>query len=138
MVDYIAQHHHVNTNNYIDMTRQLYMGFGWGELPDPAGEHVQGTLTTRVNHGRWLIDCPTCRAAQFAEFSSLFFMCVECANRDNDGKWYAVIIPSNYEEIESALLARTMGINPAHSPTRNWDPSETVEDLLKENELYGS
>jgi len=64
-------------------------------------------------------------------------MCVECANKDNDGKWWALSIPANYREIEAALLARPMGVNPGNSPTRSWDPSETVEELLEENKING-
>ena len=137
MADFIAQHHHTTPDDYIGMVRRLYMGFGWGTLEDPAGDNIGGNLTIRVNHGRWIIDCPTCRAAQVAEFESPYFMCVECANKDNDGKWWALSIPANYRAIEAALLARPMGVNPGNSPTRSWDPTETVEELLEENKING-
>ena len=137
MADFIAQHHHVNQDGYLTMVERLYMGFGWGPLPRPEGANIVGELPARVNHGRWLIDCPHCRAAQVAEFENPVFMCVECANGGNNGHWYAVAIPGNYQEIETVLLARPMGVNPADSPTRNWEPGETVETLLAENQHNG-
>ena len=135
MADYITQHHHVNPENYLSAVERLFMFNGWGNLPAIEDANIVGTVAARVNHGRWLMDCPSCTAAHVADFDYQVFMGVECGNAANDGKWFGVIFPANAEDIEAALLARPVGLNPARSPNRNWEITETVDDLLAQNSL---
>jgi hypothetical protein len=46
-------------------------------------------------------------------------------------RWRPVTLPSDVEAIEGALVVR-----PDRS-TRNWQPGETVDDLLRENREHG-
>jgi hypothetical protein len=97
--------------------------------PTADGPAVQA----RVNHGRWLADCPTphCRNACYVDPADPRFLCVECVNPLAEGRWLPVEFPDDRDEIEAALLARPV---PA---TRNWTPGETVEQLRAENAEEG-
>jgi hypothetical protein len=91
-----------------------------------AGQFV-GTVEARVEHGRWLVDCPVdgCAGAQLASDSDRRFVCVECAAGPFEVEW-----PLDRDEIEAALNVRP-------APNRNWLPGETVADLLAENAERG-
>lgn len=85
-----------------------------------------------VNEGRWIVDCPDCSGAQYANRSDRRFMCNECANVTIGGLWRPVVWPpaKTEQSIEKALAPR---------PPRNahWLPGETVADLLAENVEHG-
>lgn len=83
---------------------------------------VAGSLPVFVNHGRWMVLCP-CGSAQLASRSDRRFFCVDCGN----STWVKVSWPEDEREIE-----RVLGYRP-DPRTRNWDPSQTVEDLRREN-----
>lgn len=84
-----------------------------------------GDIAVRVNHGRWIVDCPVegCSAAQLASDTDHRFVCVECAAGP-----YRVVWPEEREAIEQVLEGRPQ-------PARNWEPGETVDDLHAENEV---
>jgi len=117
--------------------RRMYMRMGFGPLPDPTEDNTSGTVAARINHGRWLVDCPGCNSALVVDLSQPVFMCVECGNATNDGKWFQVTLPRNRRALEAELLQRPFGRNPADAPTRNWEPGETVADLRRENAEHG-
>jgi hypothetical protein len=79
-----------------------------------------------ANHGRWVVECPTCHGAQLAVRTDPRFMCVNCGNASVGGVWRPVIWPKDHPEIEAILDARPM------PHTRNWAPGETVKDLRRE------
>jgi hypothetical protein len=81
-------------------------------------------LAARVNHGRWLVDCPYCSGAELADRDDPRFFCLSCYNAGAGGAWLPVQFPGGREGIESALLERKQ------AETRNWVPGETVIDLL--------
>ena len=120
------------------MVRRMYMGMGFGQLPDPTEDITSGQVAARINHGRWLVDCGGCNSALVVDLSAPVFMCVECGNTANDGKWLAVTIPTNRKAIETELLKRPWnGRNPAEAVNRNWSPGETVAMLKRENTDHG-
>jgi ribosomal protein L37AE/L43A len=135
--DYIVQHNDLQ-QPYLTMVTRMYMGMGFGQLPDPTEVNTTGTVAARINHGRWLVDCPGCNSALVVDLGQPVFMCVECGNAANDGKWFAVTVPSNRKAIETELLKRPWnGRNPAEAVNRNWEPGETVAALKQENTEHG-
>ena len=118
--------------------RRMYMGMGFGPLPEPASGNTSGEVAARINHGRWLVDCPGCNSALVIDLSQPSFMCVECGNAANGGKWFKVTVPTDLAAIETELLKRPMnGRNPAEAVNRNWEPGETVATLKQENADHG-
>ena len=114
------------------------MGMGFGQLPAPTADNVSGEVAARINHGRWRVDCPGCNSALVISLSDLVFMCVECANAGNEGKWFRVTIPANRKAIETELLKRPWnGRNPAEAVNRNWEPGERGAVLTSENNSHG-
>ena len=139
--DYIVQHQDLQPEDYLVMVRRMYMGMGFGSLPDPTEDNTSGTVAARINHGRWLVDFPGCNSALVVDLSQPVFMCVECGNAGNagnEGKWFQVTVPTNRKAIEAELLKRPWnGRNPADAKNRNWEPGETVAALKKENTEHG-
>ena len=136
--DYIVQHQDLQPEPYLTMVRGMYMRMGFGPLPDPTEANISGEVAARINQGRWLVDCPGCNSALVVDLSQPVFMCVECGNAANDGKWFQVTIPTNRKAIEAELLKRPWnGRNPADAKNRNWEPGETVATLKQENTDHG-
>lgn len=100
-------------------------------VPTPP-ETIGGEVRAVVNHGRWLVECPTswCEAAQLAFRNDQRFFCHNCHNIEADGHWLKVIWPRNAAEIERVLDARSRPEN------RNWTPGETLAQLRAENEQW--
>ncbi len=92
-------------------------------------EGTQGQVIARVNHGRWIANCPFCAGAELVEPGEIFF----CLGADPDGGMakngnhpMAVVFPENRAEIEQALQARPI-------ENQNWESGETISDLVAEN-----
>ena len=138
MADYIVQHQDLQPDPYLVMVRNMYMRMGFGALPEPSEDNMSGEVAARINHGRWLVDCPGCNSALVVDLTELVFICVECGNNHNDGKWLRVTIPRNRKAIEDELLKRPWnGRNPAEAVNRNWEPGETLTMLKQENTDHG-
>ena len=136
--DYIVQHKDLQPEPYLAMVERMYMGMGFGPLSEPTAGNTTGEVAARINHGRWLVDCPGCNSALVIDLGQPVFMCVECGNAANDGKWFAVTVPGNRKAIEAELLKRPMnGRNSADAKNRNWEPGETVATLRQENSDHG-
>ena len=86
-------------------------------------------LEARIEYSRYVVDCPNCNSAEFAFEDKLFF-CSQCHNSDIEGKARKVKMPKDRKKIEEILLKRSI-------KNRHWFPSETVEDLEKENLKMG-
>ena len=137
-MDYIVQHQDLQPEPYLVMVRRMYMGMGFGALYEPHAGNTSGEVSARINHGRWLVDCAGCNSALVVDLSEPVFMCVECGNNHNDGKWFKVIVPQDRAAIEAELLKRPWnGRNPAEAVNRNWEPGETVATLKQENFDHG-
>lgn len=87
-------------------------------------------IEVRVNHGRWIADCPFCSGAQMASFTDPRFLCADCGNINVGGKWIRLVWPGDARGIEVALLVRS-------EPNRNWRPGETIAALRNENAQHG-
>ena len=84
-----------------------------------------GTTDARVDHGRWIVDCPTrCGEASPVMDSDLRFVCVNCGVGP-----YLVVLPPERDGIEAALDVRPV-------ENRNWFPGESVGDLRKETNRH--
>lgn len=86
-------------------------------------------LEARIEHARYIIDCPNCNSAEFAFEDKLFF-CSICSNSNVEGKILKVKMPKERKEIES-ILSKRLIVN------RHWLPNETVSDLRKESLKMG-
>lgn len=85
------------------------------------------TVLVRVNHGRWLVDCPWCNGAQVASITDRRFVCADCFNAPVQGHPLRTAWPSDElrAEIEAEMQLRS-------DPARNWMPGETMDDLITE------
>jgi hypothetical protein len=84
----------------------------------------------RVNHGRWLFDCPDCRAKGTPASSNATpgldtVVCLTC------GGEFPASFPAERAEIERLLLLRPS------KEHRNWETAEPVDDLRAENVAHG-
>jgi hypothetical protein len=87
-------------------------------------------LDARICHGMIICECPDCKGAEIVWLKELFFMCSSCFNARVHGKWRKVKIPKNLDLIIATLERRPVHLN------RNWDSTETLDDLIKENEIH--
>lgn len=85
-------------------------------------------LEARIEHARWIVDCPNCNSAEFAFEDKLFF-CSLCKNSNIGGKVRKVKMPKDRKQIEAILEKRPI-------KNRHWYPNETIADLEKENKLH--
>jgi hypothetical protein len=102
-------------------------------MPDDARRgDAASALAVRVNHGRWVIDCPDCGGAQLACRTDPRFFCTDCGNAAVGGAWRPVRWPADAAGVEAALGARPLGL-------QNWTEDEPVGLLRAENaHLRGS
>lgn len=84
-----------------------------------------------VNHNRWIVDCPDCRAAVYIWLDAPAMLCSECWNASIGGKYRRVILPKDVAGIAAALMERPLPQN------RNWRPGETVAMLRADNQQHG-
>jgi hypothetical protein len=82
-------------------------------------------VEARINHGRWIFDCD-CGSGVAADPTFSAGYCFGCGAIHTN-----VIFPEDRQAIEQALLARKRTEN------RNWNPGETVEELLADNTEHG-
>lgn len=88
--------------------------------------------TLRIDQNRMIADCPDCGGAvyQWRDGPHLL-LCPDCWNGAIGGRWRPVTVPANLAEIETILLARPLPAN------RNWHPTETLDDLRRQNAENG-
>ena len=102
-------------------------------LPDPpplTDVSEADPLPARVYRGQWIVDCP-CRGAGFVWVAEPITWCGSCGNRALGGSWRRVELPEDRAAIEVVLLERP------DPDTRNWEPGETVAELIGENAANG-
>ena len=83
-------------------------------------------LEARIEHARFIVDCPNCNSAEFAFEDKLFF-CSLCKNSDIQGKVRKVKMPKDRKQIEAILSVRPI-------KNRHWT-NESLQELAKENDL---
>lgn len=94
-------------------------------FPDDGTDEASAYV--RVDYGRWIVDCPFCPQAQYADPDDRRFMCVGCWNEQVGGRWVPVVWPDDPTGIEALLKPRL------HDHTRAWNPHETKADLERQN-----
>ena len=97
-------------------------------IHEPASDEVAGApVEVRVNHGRWVVECPGvgCGDAQVASRDDHRFFCITCGNPFVAGRWVATVWPDDVDGIDAALSVRP-------ETFRNWH-GESVDDLLRDN-----
>ena len=135
MADFIVEHESWHKASLETLVRDAMKNNGLG-APPPLS-HVQNKLWAEVNHGRWIVTCPSrCGGAIIVSSHQPLFLCPDCGSSENGGKWYNVIFPANKEAIEKLLLKRP-AFNPMRAANRNWKPDESVSDLEWENQERG-
>jgi hypothetical protein len=91
-----------------------------------AHEHIVTThLFARIEHGRWIADC-ACGSGVNVQPGWPEARCLGCGAVYSD-----VVFPLNRAAIEAVLVKRPGLAN------RNWWPSESLEDLERENDAHG-
>lgn len=90
-------------------------------IGEEASQHVKAE--SRVEWGRWLIDCPFCAGAVLLDPEEPRTYCLSCFNAEVGHRWVEVDVPGEYEAIVAALEA--LPENLAH-----WRPGQTIEQLL--------
>jgi ribosomal protein S27AE len=93
----------------------------------PSGDPV-GEVTARVNHSRWLADCPDCSGAMLLRQGQTRFVCGNCLNVAVDAP-RRVVWPD--DDPTGPLSVRPV------PEVRNWGPPEQVADLVAENRERG-
>ena len=136
MTDAIITHEDWQEAAYLYFLAKHYFKHGHGQMPPP--DRIAGKLQAIVNHGRWLVECPTvgCGGAVIVSRKVLIFMCPYCANVSNGGQWYQVEFPQECQQIEVELLKRP-ALSPIQAANRNWQLGETIEQLKAENKRMG-
>ena len=96
--------------------------------------HHQGVMIeaahvpARVDHGRWLVQCPTCSSARLAH-PDRGFWCAHCGNPTARGHDLVIDWPARILTIELILSFRPI-------ENRWWFPGETIEELAAENAAH--
>jgi hypothetical protein len=95
----------------------------------PLIRRAEYVVSARVNWSRWLTDCPNphCHGADMLDRHAPMFQCVLCGTVA-DVIWPS---PEMVYGIERLLMMRPDEI------TRNWQPGETLVDLVMENGAHG-
>ncbi len=81
-----------------------------------------------VNHGRWIAKCRWCDSGMYTHPKWKVAFCAECGARYREGK---VVFPAEAEKIEKLLCRRI------RRDQQNWEPPQSVEDLVDENRKLG-
>lgn len=74
--------------------------------PVPSGVDASRTAYARLDHGRWIVQCPECSSAQLAASTDPRFYCIECGN-SGTGAWLPVIWPDDRLAVETEALGRS-------------------------------
>ena len=105
-----------------------------GRPPEPR----EGTLKPYVNWGRWVADCPACRAGIALVPGNDEACCMECGSL-----FSGVSFPRNRGAVEALLQERVewgqgVGLTSQEIWSKvNWYPeSERAEDIRAQNELH--
>jgi hypothetical protein len=89
-------------------------------LPYDAKVAPKVTATARVNHGRWLADCPFGCGGSMDVSPGLTYWCGTCGNLPVGGQCVKVDWPKDLEQIEDVLILRP------DKATRNWEPGKLI------------
>ena len=144
-IDDIKTHEDIQNVSFLSFIQKAWNdSIGAGRIasdrsfPDPDADTVN-TVAARIVWNRWIVDCITCNSATICSRVTLRFICPDCGSPENDYQWYAITYPENWKEIHAVLLERPKPLAGNYaSPSRNWDPSESVAELKAENDKQGN
>lgn len=104
-----------------------YRAWYLGAIVDRGGEAwtTNRKAVARVNHGRWIADCPWCETGMQTRPDWGVAYCAECGAGYERG---TVVFPDDHAEIEAVLLTRVK------RSQQHWDNRQTLEELVAENE----
>lgn len=91
---------------------------------------IKGEVRARLEHGRWIADCPACNGAEVVSRQAREFYCLSCGNAASGGQPMRVVFPRDRAKIEAVLEMRA-GCN------QHWRPGDTVEELRALNRAHG-
>lgn len=110
-------------------TPEQYLGWH-AEQIDARGVarvwHPSLRLDAKVNHGRWLVDCPACGSGAFTHPEWRLACCANCG-----AVYRGVNFPEQIEEVTRLLLERP------RRETQNWVAGEALWKLRFENRVHG-
>ena len=108
------------------------------DLPAPDPPFVDeetDPAPARIHQDKWIVGCPVegCGDASFVWLEEPLYMCANCFNEELGGRWRRVAVPpvEERERIEAVLAGRAL------PQQRNWDPSESLDDLRAQNGEHG-
>lgn len=124
-------------------TPRSYLLACYPEAAIPSMEQVARTadpMVARVNHGVWIAGC-SCGAltSRLPAPGCIVWLdmplgwCVRCGNQAWGGGWRPIALPA---EPTRRLIEAVLDCRP-NAEDRNWEPVETVEDLLAQNLDHG-
>ena len=93
-------------------------------------EGMKGEVAARLEHGRWIADCPFCNGAEVVSRQAREFFCLTCGMVSNGGHPMRVIFPRERAEIERVLQARG-------SRNQHWRPGDSLDELRAMNRAHG-
>lgn len=114
------------------------------EVNPPPYDHFVGNarpMVAKVNHGHWIASCE-CGAKGLPTPGCLVFMsgpgammgwCPRCQNGATGRGWRPVTVPDVTVRVRIEAVLR---LRP-HVEDRNWEQSETVDDLIRQNKEHG-
>lgn len=107
----------------------LKTALGGGHMVADTIAPRKTAVYARVNHGRWIADCPDCEGSECITADDPVFMCLSCGNKDVRGSLRPVLWPDADErsKLERILVLRR------DIKTRNWTYDETVHKMMREN-----
>lgn len=117
-----------------------YSAFLWKHLKEKRHHHgeAMGTRTgtpveARIDHSRWIADCPFCIHAEIVDYDNKRFFCLNCGMEHNGHRPLPVKFPPKpqREKIERLLCLRPL------ENTRNWEPGQTAQEIRDKNSEYG-
>lgn len=96
------------------------------------GNSDAAPLEAVIRQGAWHILCdgPGCRGSEYAWEEGLM-MCASCLNAHLGHQFRQTAFPRHRGAIEEILELRAI-------PNRNWEPPETLDDLLAENQEHAA
>lgn len=114
-----------------------------------SGKVSNDPVYARIDYGRWLADCECGGAGYVDPANTNIFFCLVCGNHKHHGDFRPVIFPPDREAIELEVLKRPVeeqGLLPHTDAAlnsrpmipglvRNWNPTETVDDLAGQRKL---
>lgn len=94
--------------------------------------HSDATVEARIEHARWIADCPSCNGAENVTLDDPVFLCLGCGNEWIEGQFATVRFPEEglRAQVEEVLFERK------YAHLRNWLPFETVDQLRAENAAH--